>query len=248
MVLATLLLVACQNDEIASEVPAGKGHIQLRLSADDALQTRTLQDVTDVETWYAVVSNASETFYNKQIGTELEALPFEAGTYSIAVRNYDTMADAIAAADGWGVAYYEGTATDVEVSAGGIAYVNINCGKALNAKFRLDYSEFSGIINSFTVTSPKTITFSYAAGTLANEAFFAPNATLTYTINYTIAGETKTTTAQTLTLGAAATVSILRIKSDTNGGVVVALTYDDEFETEGEVAINLDGTTGNTLN
>ncbi|MBQ7180114.1 MAG: DUF4493 domain-containing protein [Bacteroidaceae bacterium] len=238
---AVLLLTACQQD--ASLAP-GQGHICLRLSADDVLQTRAQQDVDDPSSWYAVISNDSETLYNKKIGEGLSAQTFDAGTYSISVRNYDTPEAAIDANSGWGDAYHTGEASDIEVSAGGTAYVHIACGRSLNAKFRLDYSEFSGIINSLSITAPKTLTFAYADGTLANEAFFEPLATLTYTITYTIAEETKTTEPQTMTLGGAATVSILKIKSDIYGTLSISLTCDNEFEGDAQSDIIIDGASG----
>ena len=143
-----------------------------------------------------------------------------------------------------GDAYYEGSTNDIEVSAGGTAYVHVACGRALNAKFRLDYSEFSGIINALAITAPKTLTFAYNEGTLANEAFFSPRSSLTYTITYTIGDETKTTEPATLTLGDAATVSILKIKSDIYGIVTVSLTCDNEFEGGAESDITIDATSG----
>ena len=235
------LLAACQD---ANEPYSPKGHIQLRVSADDALRTRAMQDVDDVSSWYAVVSNETETLYDQQIGDVLGARDFEPGTYSVGVRNYNDIDAAIAAKNGWGDAYYTGSARDIEVSAGGTAYVHIACGRALNAKFRLDFSEFSGIIDAFNITAPKVLTFAHADGTLAREAFFAPNATLTYAITYTIGNETKTTDAKTLTLGGAATVSILKIKSDIYGNINVSLTCDDEFEGDVESDITIDAASG----
>ena len=238
-----LLFVACQQADEPS-FSDGKGHIQLRLSADNGVRTRAMQDVEDVSAWYAVVSNGSETLYDQQIGSELAARAFDPGTYAIDVRNYDDADAANATKDGWGDAYYTGSATDIEVSAGGTAYVHIACGRALNAKFRLDYSEFSGIINALAISAPKALTFSHSDGTLANEAFFPPKSAITYTITYTIGDETKTTEPQTLTLGDAATVSILKIKSDIYGVISVSLTCDNEFEGDAESDIIIDGASG----
>ncbi len=235
------LLAACQQDDLAV---ADKGYIHLLLSADDGLSTRTIQDVDDVSTWYALVANESETLYDQQIGNELGNRPFDPGTYSISVRNYNDADEANATDNGWGAAYHTGSVSDIEVSAGGTAYVHISCGRALNAKFRLDYSGFSGIINAFTISAPKNLTFSYTAGTLAREAFFPPHSTLTYTINYTLGEATKSTELQTLTLGGAATVSTLRIKSDITGNVSLSLTCDDEMEGDVASEIDIDGASG----
>lgn len=235
------LCQACQQDD---SLASGQGHICLSLSADDALQTRAQQDVADPSSWYAVVTDATSTLYDAQIGDVLGARDFDAGTYDIAVRNYDNAEAALASNDGWGDAYHEGAANDVEVSAGGTAYVHIACGRALNAKFRLNYTTFSGIIDAVAVTSPKVITFAHSDGTLSRDAFFAPNTSLAFTITYTIAGETKTTEPQTLTLGGAATVSTLVIKSDINGNIAVSLTCDNEFEGDSDADIIINGTTG----
>ena len=236
-------LAACQQEENSS-VLSGKGHICLSLSADDALQTRAQQDVDDPSSWYAVVTDGTSTLYDDQIGDILGARTFDAGTYNIAVRSHNNAEAALAANDGWGDAYHEGTANDVEVSAGGTAYVHINCGRALNAKFCLDYLEFSGIIDALTITAPRPLTFAHSDNTLGKETYFAPNSTLTYTITYTLGDVTKTTDTQTLTLGGAATVSTLRIKSDIHGIVTVSLTCDDEFEDNVQSDIIIDGASG----
>ena len=238
-----LVFAACQQDSDPTSAGA-QGHILLRLSTDNTLRTRAMQDVEDVSTWYAVVSDGTQTLYDQQISGELEARPFNPGTYAIDVRNYNDVEAANNANGGWGDAYYTGSASDIEVSAGGTAYVHIACGRALNAKFRLDYSEFSGIINALTITSPKALTFAYAEGTLAREAFFPPHTEITYTINYTIGDDTKTTEPQTLTLGDAATVSILKIKSDIYGTLSVSLTCDNEFESDAESIIAINGASG----
>lgn len=246
LIITILLFVACQSNE-EQLAPTGKGYIQLSLSADDDLQTRAIRDVSNVSTWYAVVTNAAnETLYDQQIGTELSTIPFDAGTYSVSVRNYDNMAEANLAKEGWGDAYHTGTATDVELSAGGTSYVHVNCGRALNAKFMLNYAEFSGIVNNLTIYAPRSLTFSYANGTLSNVAYFMPQTMLTYTINYTLGTETKTTEPQVLTLGAAATVSTLYIRSDVNGSLAISLTCDNEYAGEDNPEILLDGPAGNT--
>ena len=236
-------LTACQQEDV-SALQLGKGRICLRLSADYAAQTRALQDIDDPSTWFAIVSDGASTLYDQQIGDRLEALDFEAGTYAIAVRSHDDWSPAVAATTGWGAAYFEGSANGVEVSAGGTAYVHVACGRALNAKFRISYSEFSGIIDALSITVPKTLTFAYADGTLAREAFFAPNAAITYTITYPLGGITKTTEPQTLTLGGAATVSTLAIKSDINGELSISLSCDDEFLDDAESDITINGATG----
>lgn len=237
------LLTSCSQDAGQLSQP-GQGHILLRLTTDAEATTRAQQDVSDAASWYAVVSDGSSTLYDRQIGTELGAQAFDAGTYSISVRSFDNIDASLAANNGWGAAYHDGQANDVEVSAGGTAYVHIACGRDHNAKFRLNFDNFSGVIDALSITSPRAITFSYADGTLSREAYFLPGATLTYTITYTIAGETKTTATQTLTLGNAATVSTLTIKSDIHGQLDISLTCDNEYEGDADADIIINGTSG----
>ena len=239
-ICVAFLLTACQQEE-ENTPGGGKGYIALSVATDEVAATRAMQDVADISNWYAVVTADGTTLYDNQIGSTLTSQPFEPGTYTISVRSHADAEAANAAAGGWGEAYHTGTASDIEVSAGGTAYVHVACGRAQNAKLRLDYAAFSGIIDAFTISTPKQLTFAYADGTLSREAFFPPLTTLTYTITYTIAGETKTTMAQQLTLGAAATVSTLRIKSDISGGVSVSLTCDDAYEGDDEAVIDIDG-------
>ena len=248
ILLSTLLIAfaACQQtDETEQLASSGKGYIRLRLSTDETLRTRAMQDVSDISSWYAAVSNGDGTLFDQQIGNALDTRLFEPGTYNITVRNYDNANAANTANNGWGDAYHMGEANNVEVSAGGTAFVHINCGQALNAKFRLDYSQFSGIINTLSIQTPKQLTFAYADGTLTREAYFPPQTTITYTINYTIGDDTKPTEPATITLGGAATVSILRIKSDIHGDIRVTMTYDSEYEGDANAEIDIDGTNGN---
>ena len=224
IICVAFLLTACQQEE-ENTPGGGKGYIALSVATDEVAATRAMQDVADISNWYAVVTADGTTLYDNQIGSTLTSQPFEPGTYTISVRSHADADAATAAAGGWGET----------------AYVHVACGRAQNAKLRLDYTAFSGIIDAFTISAPKQLTFAYADGTLSREAFFPPLTTLTYTITYTIAGETKTTAAQQLTLGAAATVSTLRIKSDISGGVSVSLTCDDAYEGDDEAVIDIDG-------
>ena len=134
--------------------------------------------------------------------------------------------------------------TDIKITSPYSIRVRVK-GKAYasNVNF-IDYSDYARFINALTITSPKTLTFAYDDGTLANEAFFSPRSSLTYAITYTIGEETKTTAPATLTLGDAATVSTLKIKSDIYGILSVSLTCDNEFEGDAESDITIDATSG----
>ena len=171
IICVAFLLTACQQEE-ENTPGGGKGYIALSVATDEVAATRAMQDVADISNWYAVVTADGTTLYDNQIGSSLTSQPFEPGTYTISVRSHADADAANAAAGGWGEAYHTGTASDIEVSAGGTAYVHVACGRAQNAKLRLDYTAFSGIIDAFTISTPNQLTFAYADGTLSREALF----------------------------------------------------------------------------
>lgn len=245
---AMLSLNSCSSEEDLMSTE-GYGFINLDVSNDDAMVTRDVQDVTNVSTWYAKVNNGTSDVYNEQIGTKLATQPFAQGTYSVTVSNYASLSAANNAKDGWGDAYYEGeTESDITVTAGQTTDLAIACGKAKNAKFKLNTSGFSGTINEVVVENSRKVTFKSSDGTLSKEAFFVAGDKLKYTINYTINSITKTTAEKTLTLGGAATVNTLTIKSNSNGTINVTITYNDSFTTGTEASIEFDAATGNETN
>lgn len=236
---------SCVN-EVDMFKTAATGSISLSVSNDNMMDTRAVQNVADASSWYAVVNNGSSDVYNKQIGTELSTTGFASGTYSVTVSNYANEAASYTVNSNFGAAFYTGSKTGVSVNAGQTTNVSIDCGKAKNAKFNLAYSGFSGTINNVTITSPRSVVFS--GSNLSNDAFFAAGAELTFTINYTINGITKTTDNKTLTLGGAATANTLTISSNANGTISVTITYDDEFTTGSAQTVEFDAATGAEVN
>ena len=140
-------------------------------------------------------------------------------------------------------------AATVTVEAGTTKPVAIDCGKAKNAQFSINSTNFSGSALAVNVTSPRTLTFSNTANpsTIGNEAFFAPNAELTFTITYTINDIPKTSAAKTFTLGGAGTASTLTIASNQNGTISVTITYDDAYTDGSSSTINIDGASGEEI-
>lgn len=244
---AMLSLNSCSNEEELMSAE-GCGFISINVSNDDAMVTRDVQSVTNISTWYAKVNNGTSDVYDEAIGTKLATQPFAQGTYSVTVSNYASLSAANTAKDGWGDAYYEKTETGITVTAGQTTTCPIACGTAKNAKFKLNTSGFSGTINEVVVKNSRTVTFKNSEGTLNKEAFFEAGDQLKYTINYTINNITKTTAEKTLTLGGAATVNTLTIKSNSNGTINVTITYNDSFTTGTEASIEFDAATGNETN
>ena len=190
--VAMLNLTSCLSEDEVNLTKGEKGYINVKVSAENELVTRAAQTVTQVGNWYAVVNNGTSDVYGTAatkaaIGTALASTPFAPGTYSVTVSNYANEAAAYAANDGFGDAYYEGSASNQTVSTAQTTEVSISCGTADNAKFKIDKAGFAGTLNSVSVTATSHhVTFAKGAsddGTLVNDAYFAANETLNYTIN-----------------------------------------------------------------
>ena len=244
---------ACSNDE-QHNIDSTKGYINLGVTTDNTLATRAIQDAP-VAKWYAVVTNEDGDYVygtagsKDLIGTTLSTKPLAAGSYNVAVANFATNDAWLTANDGFGAAYYEGNASEQTVTAGQTTDVDIDCGKAKNAKFNIVSSGFSGTALTVNVTAPRTLTFDKTAtpSTIGKDAFFAPKAQLTYTITYTINGNTKTSDAKTITLGEAGSASTLTIKSNKNGTISVSITYDDAYNGGTTDEIEIDAATGDEV-
>ena len=251
-VAATMSLTSCLSEEEVNLEKGSKGYISVNVSADNELATRATQQVAAVGEWFAVVNNGTSNVYGtdaekKAIGETLASTPFAPGTYSVKVSNYANLAAAYTANNNFGDAYYEGEATGQTVETAKTKEVSVACGKAKNAKFVLDYTAFAGTLNNVAVTATShNVTFAKNASTLANAAYFNAAEELNFTINYEINGNTGKTYAGTFTMGNAATLNTLKIKSNTNGTIsIISITYDDDFTTPGTTTeVEIDAATG----
>jgi len=241
MMTLVLSLTACQSDE--NELFSEGGFIRLALSTDDAVVTRAVQNA-EASDWYAVINNGSEDVFNGLLGSTLVTTRFAVGTYSVAVSNYAHADEALAANDGWGAPYYEGTQSGIGVASGETSLVTIACGKTKFSKVKLDCTKFPGTIHSVSITSPRTLVFSETEGTLDKEAYFTAHAQLTYTVNFTLNDETKTTEARTLTMGGAATQNTLVFRVNIDGSIGVSLTLDDEYASSDNRDLDIDAAAG----
>lgn len=233
---------ACSNDE--ENVKANMGYIDLNVSTDQILTTRA---DADASTYYALISNGSDYVYGtagnyKLIGTELATTGFAVSnaqgtlSYEVAVANFAKETDWATANNGYGAAYYIGSATsNVTLTPGSTTPVDISCGKAQNARFEIAAGGFAGTALKVTITDPRTLTFDKAAtpSTISKVAYFTAGQTITYDVDYTINGKTKKLEGKSLQLGGAGTNNVLTIKSDQNGYISISITYDDTYATGG---------------
>ena len=242
---------SCTNfDENEPKAVEGYGYISLSASSDNSVVTRTEQTVEDVDSWYAWVKDNAGTYAygseetGKLIGEGLKTQAFKAGEYGVVVSNYATETAWAEANDGFGAAYYISESTSVTVTSGTTQTVNVACGKAKNAMFKVVNTADNVTKLDVKVSAPRELTFSLEEGTLDKESFFKAEETLKYTIEYTIGDKTGTISDKELTLGAAATKSTLTIKSTDTGLITVEITYDDEFDEGNSGEIVIDPATG----
>lgn len=247
--LASTSCISFDEDEIPG-TPEEYGYIKLSASADDVMVTRGEQ-TADLSKWYATVKKGETVVYGSDtkkalISSELEQKKLIPGEdYTVSVANYADNEEWVKANNNYGDAYYEGEITSVKVEAGKQTQVSIPCGRAKNAKFVVNASDFAGEELEVKVTNSRELTFSKADGTIGNEAFFTAGDKLKYEITYSIgAQKNKKIENKELQLGEAATVSTLTISSDQNGTIKVTITYDDTFDTGKNEEIEIDSATG----
>lgn len=248
---------ACSNDE--ENALSDKGYINLNVTADQIVATRAAVDAPVAE-WYALVTNSDgtpvfgTTASKDLIGTALASTKLTAGQYKVAVSNYANEAGWKAANSGYGNAYFTGsyydatTETDyVTVVAGTTKNISIACGKAQNARFSIASGGFAGSALTVTAndaTNNRSLTFSKAAGTISNVAYYDASVTLALKIEYTINNKSNTLN-KNLTLGGAGTNNTLTISSDQNGYISVSITYDSDYAEGGQTqTIEIDSSTG----
>ena len=258
--VAMLSVSSCLNEKDLDLAPkqeqsenVGTGYIRINTTADDAVITRAAADITTfkakvytggVDGTYKWGTKTSYAAITSDLGTTA----MEAATYTGDVRNYDDDDDALAANSGYGAPYWTGSNT-VTVVAATSTDVTVACGKPKNTKLILNAPAFGGTALSLNITAPRTLTFTWDNDGKVfdhSAAFFAPAAELSYTITYTINGNTKTTAAKELTMGAAGTAKKITVASNNNGTISLTITTED-FDEAVESTITFDAATGNEV-
>ena len=231
-----MAMVSCTN-EVLTDVD-GYGTIVLSVNNDETV-TRSAKTVADLNGWVVKANNDSEDITLTTASTKVKA-----GTYTVTAKSHTDETAALAANEGWGAAFYEGTSTSFTVTAGSTNNVTVDCGKAKNARLKVQFS----LISNFTeysltaLTAERNLVFDSenAASALA---YYAATEEVEYTLNYKYNGTPKEITGK-ITMNGAATENIISIASNDNGTISVTVNYDDTFEEGNSENLEFDAATG----
>lgn len=246
IIALALSATACVSDADL-DVADNKGYINVSVSADNSMETRAEQTVSELNGWKIMVDD-----------TEWKGTThgFSAGTYTVTATNYANINAALTANNSYGDAWYHGSSS-VNVIAGQQASVSIECGKAKNARVRADIQSNMPSISDVQIKVHKTNdtdrqpVLSIENTTAYFEASTEPSSVeITYEISYKYGNKSDRTElpAKTLTLGKAAQENVIKITSNTNGSINISVSYDKTFDNVGEQSITIDAATGNEVN
>lgn len=254
LIAAAAMLCACTKENPKAPVAQAEGYGYISVGVDTDETTKADVTGTGLASWKATVtkSGSSDASYTGS-AVGVGNTKFAAGTYTVAVSNYADLTTAIGGNTEWGDAYYEGSNTNVSVTAGQTTPATVSCGKAKNARFSVNFdSSFTDVVATgykVEVTSPKSLTFNatnnYAEGTWA---YFTASATVTYTLTYTLkkGGAEKTKTAD-IALGTAGTQKVFNVRANSNGQINLTISYDDTFTSETAEEVEIDAATGDEV-
>ena len=240
IIALALSATACVSDADL-DVTDNKGYINVSVSADNSMETRAVQTVSDFSGWTVKVGETAWTGSTQG---------FSAGTYTVTAMNYNDVAAALEANNSYGAAWYTGTQESVQITAGQQTSVTIQCGKAKNARVRAEIADNMPSISDVQIKVYKTGDSSRqpVLSTTNTTAYFEASTEISYEISYQYNGGSKTLSPQTLTLGAAGYENVISIKSNQNGSISITVTYDGEFTSNGTNTITIDAATGNEVN
>ena len=234
--LAMVGLSSCTN-EVLTDVDA-MGTIVLSVSNDEQV-TRAAKAVADLNGWTVKANDATS-----EISLTTASTKVKAGTYTITAKSHTDEAAALADNGGWGAAYYEGSTSNVVVTAGKTANATVNCGKAQNARLKVQFSLISNFTEySLTAAAANRSLVFDASNSSTALAYYAATEVVDYTLTYKYNGVEKTKTG-TITMNGAATENIISISSNDNGTISVTVNYDDTFGTGNSENLVFDAATG----
>lgn len=238
----TLAMTACVSNDDLNPVD-NYGYIDVNVSNDPVMVTRADQTVsgTDLSSW--TITANGETDYNLGETTKVKA-----GTYSITASSHTSLE---AALDGWGNAYYTGTVNNIQVNAGETAEPVIQCGKAQNARIQVTFNFTTEKITDYSLTLDPSAqendgkrNLTYNNSNSGRLAYFAAEAVIPYTLKYKYSGGSEQTINKSITLGEAATESIISVSSNDNGTITLSVTFNDEFDKGTNHEFTFDAATG----
>lgn len=236
IIALALSATACVSDADL-DVADNKGYIKVSVSADNSMETRAVQTVSDFSGWTVKVGETAWTGSTQG---------FSAGTYTVTAMNYNDVAAALEANNSYGAAWYTGTQESVQITAGQQTSVTIQCGKAKNARVRAEIADNMPSISDVQIKVYKTGDSSRqpVLSTTNTTAYFEASTEISYEISYQYNGGSKTLSPQTLTLGAAGYENVISIKSNQNGSISITVTFDNDFTSNGTNTITIDAATG----
>ena len=185
--LAMVGLSSCTN-EVLTDVDA-MGTIVLSVSNDEQV-TRAAKAVADLNGWTVKANDATS-----EISLTTASTKVKAGTYTITAKSHTDEAAALADNGGWGAAYYEGSTSNVVVTAGKTANATVNCGKAQNARLKVQFSLISNFTEySLTAAAANRSLVFDASNSSTALAYYAATEVVDYTLTYKYNGVEKTKT------------------------------------------------------
>lgn len=232
LVAAGMTMTSCMNEEFPNATSYG----QLNVNVSNDLQMNTRASVSDLSTW-TVSADGPQTYTLTSKSTNVKA-----GTYTVSAKSHADEAAALADNSGWGAAYYEGTAAPVEVTAGSKKDVTVECGKAMNARLKVQFSLISNF-TEYSLTAANRNRVFDASNSSTALAYYGATEVVNYTLSYKYNGTLKEIPGQ-ITMKGAATENIISISSNDNGTISVTVNYDDTFSEGSESKIVFDAATG----
>ena len=226
-------LSSCTN-EVLNDVDA-MGTLALSVSNDDQV-TRAAQTVADLNGWTVKANDGTSDISLTTASTKVKA-----GTYSISAKSHADEATALTDNNGWGAAYYEGSTSNVVVTAGKTANATVNCGTAKNARLKVQFSLISNF-TEYSLTANRDLVFDKSNSSTAL-AYYGATEVVNYTLTYKYNGAEKTKSG-TITMKGAATENIISISSNDNGTISVTVNYDDTFSEGNKTDLEFDAATG----
>ena len=236
LVAASMTMTSCMNEEFHNATSYG----QLNVNVSNDLQMNTRASVSDWSTWTVKANDGTS-----EISLTTASTKVKEGTYTVSAQSHASEAAALQDNDGWGAAFYQGTAAPVEVTAGSKKDVTVECGTAKNARLKVQFS----LISNFTeysltaVTAPNRNLVFNASNSSTALAYYGATEVVNYTLSYKYNGTRKEIPGQ-ITMKGAATENIISIASNDNGTISVTVNYDDTFGTGNSENLVFDAATG----
>ena len=242
--LAALSMVSCTNNELPEAEP-GYGYINVNVSNDVEVTTRagegggeiaTNKIVSDLSGWIVTATNTNDQNKTYRLN-QLEGNAVLAATYNVDARTATDM-NAATTTDSYGIAYYQGVAESVVVTAGQTAPANIACGKAKNSKLTLVNNLNPSVFTNVTLHATKgdgTLTLPNGNNT---SIYYNPSTENTstivqYYITYKYNNEQTEKTLKngdndfTIEIAAPGTDYQIKLTSTDNGKINLSITYQD---------------------